>query len=168
MKLELHIPCRDPIEHLMSLCNHKKRTFTCYDYNDDDDNDDNDDNDEDNDSNVSNNNTTKTTTKKNKNKNLQLLEKEIHNCIVGKSLCGKYGCGIQTKEEIDTIRNNQMNIHQEYSRKYKKTLKYKKNGITTTTSTSKNEDEDENDDDDEREDDEDDDEREGQPEQRRR
>ena len=123
MKLELHIPCRDPIEHLMSLCNHKKRTFTCYDYNDD--NDDNDDNDEDNDSNVSNNNTPKTTTTK-KNKNLQLLEKEIHNCIVGKSLCGKYGCGIQTKEEIDTIRNNQMNIHQEYSRKYKKTLKYKK------------------------------------------
>lgn len=27
--LELHVPCRDPIEHLMSMCNYKKRKFRC-------------------------------------------------------------------------------------------------------------------------------------------
>lgn len=27
--IELHIPCRDPIEHLMSQCNHKNLTLDC-------------------------------------------------------------------------------------------------------------------------------------------
>lgn len=27
--LELHIPCRDPVEHLMSMCNYKGHTYTC-------------------------------------------------------------------------------------------------------------------------------------------
>ena len=27
--LELHIPCRDPVDHLMSQCNHKSMTFDC-------------------------------------------------------------------------------------------------------------------------------------------
>jgi hypothetical protein len=29
--LELHVPCRDPIEHLLSTCNHHNRTFICPD-----------------------------------------------------------------------------------------------------------------------------------------
>lgn len=39
--LEIHVPCRDPITHLMSQCNYVNHTFTCYDDNDDDDNDNN-------------------------------------------------------------------------------------------------------------------------------
>jgi len=32
--LELHIPCRsDPIQHLLSQCNHKNRNFECIDHN---------------------------------------------------------------------------------------------------------------------------------------
>ena len=31
--LELHLPCRDPIEHLMSQCNYLKRTFDCTNIN---------------------------------------------------------------------------------------------------------------------------------------
>ena len=27
--LELHVPCRDPLEHLMSQCNHVKKQFDC-------------------------------------------------------------------------------------------------------------------------------------------
>lgn len=27
--IELHIPCRDPISHLMSMCNFKQRKFNC-------------------------------------------------------------------------------------------------------------------------------------------
>ena len=27
--VELHVPCRDPLEHLMSQCNHKKISLTC-------------------------------------------------------------------------------------------------------------------------------------------
>jgi hypothetical protein len=27
--IELHVPCRDPIEHLMSQCNHKRKIFDC-------------------------------------------------------------------------------------------------------------------------------------------
>jgi len=27
--LELHVPCRDPISHLMSMCNHRQLEFTC-------------------------------------------------------------------------------------------------------------------------------------------
>jgi len=27
--LELHIPCREPLGHLMSQCNHRHRTFNC-------------------------------------------------------------------------------------------------------------------------------------------
>jgi hypothetical protein len=27
--LELHIPCREPLSHLMSQCNHRHRTFNC-------------------------------------------------------------------------------------------------------------------------------------------
>jgi len=27
--IELHIPCRDPISHLMSMCNYKHRKFNC-------------------------------------------------------------------------------------------------------------------------------------------
>lgn len=27
--MEFHIPCRDPIDHLMSQCNHRKRIFNC-------------------------------------------------------------------------------------------------------------------------------------------
>lgn len=27
--VELHLPCRDPIDHLMSYCNHEKHTFDC-------------------------------------------------------------------------------------------------------------------------------------------
>jgi hypothetical protein len=29
--LELHVPCRDPIEHLLSTCNHHNRKFICPD-----------------------------------------------------------------------------------------------------------------------------------------
>ena len=29
LPLELHVPCRDPLEHLMSQCNHQERTFNC-------------------------------------------------------------------------------------------------------------------------------------------
>jgi len=31
MTLELHVPCRDAIDHLLSTCNHGKRTFNCPD-----------------------------------------------------------------------------------------------------------------------------------------
>mmetsp|Transcript_23330 Transcript_23330/g.64729 ORF Transcript_23330/g.64729 Transcript_23330/m.64729 type:complete len:323 (+) Transcript_23330:255-1223(+) len=34
MKLELHVPCRDPVDHLLSLCNHRGKTFQCPDIND--------------------------------------------------------------------------------------------------------------------------------------
>jgi hypothetical protein len=27
--LELHVPCRDPLTHLMSQCNHRKKRFNC-------------------------------------------------------------------------------------------------------------------------------------------
>lgn len=27
--VELHLPCRDPVDHLMSICNHRGRTFDC-------------------------------------------------------------------------------------------------------------------------------------------
>jgi hypothetical protein len=27
--IELHVPCRDPLEHLMSQCNHMRKTFDC-------------------------------------------------------------------------------------------------------------------------------------------
>ncbi len=27
--LELHVPCRDPLDHLMSQCNHRKKEFDC-------------------------------------------------------------------------------------------------------------------------------------------
>ena len=29
LPLELHVPCRDPLDHLMSQCNHHRRTFNC-------------------------------------------------------------------------------------------------------------------------------------------
>lgn len=29
LTLELHVPCRDPLEHLMSMCNHNRRKFNC-------------------------------------------------------------------------------------------------------------------------------------------
>lgn len=29
LPLELHLPCRDPVDHLMSQCNHKNITFNC-------------------------------------------------------------------------------------------------------------------------------------------
>jgi hypothetical protein len=29
MTLELHVPCRDPLEHLMSMCNMHRRSFDC-------------------------------------------------------------------------------------------------------------------------------------------
>lgn len=29
LSLELHVPCRDPVEHLMSMCNHRYLTFSC-------------------------------------------------------------------------------------------------------------------------------------------
>ena len=29
MTLELHVPCRDPLEHLMSMCNMNRRSFDC-------------------------------------------------------------------------------------------------------------------------------------------
>ena len=29
-KLELHIPCRDPLDHLLSQCNHRRHTFDCH------------------------------------------------------------------------------------------------------------------------------------------
>lgn len=29
MTMELHVPCRDPLEHLMSMCNMKRRSFDC-------------------------------------------------------------------------------------------------------------------------------------------
>ena len=29
LTMELHIPCRDPLEHLMSLCNYKRKEFNC-------------------------------------------------------------------------------------------------------------------------------------------
>lgn len=32
--MELHLPCRDPLEHLMSQCNHKKIQFDCDSSND--------------------------------------------------------------------------------------------------------------------------------------
>merc|ERR1719410_53970 len=28
--MDLHIPCREPISHLMSQCNHKRRKFKCH------------------------------------------------------------------------------------------------------------------------------------------
>jgi hypothetical protein len=31
--LELHVPCRDPIDHLMSQCNYLMRTFDCTNVN---------------------------------------------------------------------------------------------------------------------------------------
>lgn len=34
LTLELHVPCRDPIEHLLSACNHRGKTFECPDIND--------------------------------------------------------------------------------------------------------------------------------------
>mmetsp|Transcript_38637 Transcript_38637/g.56796 ORF Transcript_38637/g.56796 Transcript_38637/m.56796 type:complete len:354 (-) Transcript_38637:1177-2238(-) len=27
--LELHVPCRDPVDHLLSQCNHQRRSFSC-------------------------------------------------------------------------------------------------------------------------------------------
>jgi hypothetical protein len=29
VEMEIHVPCREPIDHLMSQCNHKHRTFDC-------------------------------------------------------------------------------------------------------------------------------------------
>jgi hypothetical protein len=100
--LLLYRPCRDPIDHLMSLCNHKRRNFTCYD---DDD-------------------------------QLELLEKEIQNCIVGKSKCNKYGCVVSSKEEIDNIRNYQMNIHEKYSKEYTMKTKLNKKQASSSSSSS--------------------------------
>ena len=34
LTLELHVPCREPIDHLMSIANHFKRKFKCVDMND--------------------------------------------------------------------------------------------------------------------------------------
>ena len=34
--MELHLPCRDPIDHLMSQCNHRRRSFDCLKVTDDD------------------------------------------------------------------------------------------------------------------------------------
>lgn len=31
--MELHVPCRDPVDHLMSSCNHKERVFDCNAHN---------------------------------------------------------------------------------------------------------------------------------------
>ena len=31
LPLELHVPCRDPLDHLMSQCNYRRRTFNCVD-----------------------------------------------------------------------------------------------------------------------------------------
>lgn len=30
LTLELHVPCRDPVQHLMSYCNHKHKVFDCH------------------------------------------------------------------------------------------------------------------------------------------
>lgn len=35
--MELHLPCRDPIDHLMSQCNHRNKSFSCQNITDDDD-----------------------------------------------------------------------------------------------------------------------------------
>jgi len=29
--MELHVPCRDPIDHLLSMCNHRQKPFVCVD-----------------------------------------------------------------------------------------------------------------------------------------
>ncbi len=34
--MELHVPCRDPIDHLMSQCNHRKIVIDCHNVTDDD------------------------------------------------------------------------------------------------------------------------------------
>ena len=31
LPLELHVPCRDPLDHLMSQCNYRRSTFNCVD-----------------------------------------------------------------------------------------------------------------------------------------
>ena len=36
MRLELHVPCRDHLDHLLSLCNHRNKKFQCPDISDED------------------------------------------------------------------------------------------------------------------------------------